>query len=276
MAHRVRLANHVLSQFGLELRHRAGELTALEKGMSFGRTADLPELPGRETQPNELESYFDSLTDGPGLWKWRHYFPVYDRHLSRFVGQSVKVVEIGVFSGGSLGMWRSYFGSSCNLYGIDIEPTCRAHEAPGTQIFIGDQADPAFWTRFLEEVPEIDVVIDDGGHETFQQIPTLEALLPRLRPGGVYICEDIHSERNDFHEYIHGLSLNLHEIGAAVPDGYTASAFQRTIDSIHLYPFMSVIEKRSSRVENLLAPKRGTQWEPFYEGLRLPGDPFGA
>jgi hypothetical protein len=58
------------------------------------------------------------------------------------------------------------------------------------KIFIGDEEDRKFWRRFKAEVPAVDIVIDDGGHQTQQQVVTLEELLPHLRPGGVYICED--------------------------------------------------------------------------------------
>ena len=53
------------------------------------------------------------------------------------------------------------------------------------KVFIGDQADRKFWSQFRREVPILDLVIDDGGHEPEQQIVSLEELLPHLRPGGV-------------------------------------------------------------------------------------------
>src|SRR5262249_23018485 len=65
----------------------------------------------------------------------------------------------------------------------------------------GDQADRSFWQRFKEDVPKLDIVVDDGGHEPDQQIATMEALLPHLRPGGVFLCEDITVETNLFAEY---------------------------------------------------------------------------
>jgi len=71
---------------------------------------------------------------------------------------------------------------------------------------IGDQADRRFWKRFKQEHPRIDVLIDDGGHEPEQQLVTLEEMLPHLRPGGVYICEDVHGERNRFNAYVHGVA----------------------------------------------------------------------
>ena len=244
-------------------------LCYLRAGSRYGALLTAEQLPARQPEPGPLKRYFDEHAEGPGIWKWEHYFAVYERHFRKFVGRAVDLVEIGVFSGGSLDMWRAYLGDGARIYGVDIEPACAAYEGPGKRLLIGDQSDPAFWQRFLREVPEFDIVIDDGGHQPHQQIATCEALLPRLRPGGVYVCEDLQGKFNAFHSYVHGLSLNLHDTAADVADADT-SAFQRAIDSIHLYPFMAVIEKRDAVLDRLVESKRGTLWEPFYDGELFP------
>src|SRR5690349_20995738 len=155
---------------------------------------------------NPLRTYFDTLVEGPGVWKWLHYFDLYHRHLEKFVGRDMSLVEVGVYSGGSLGMWRHFFGPGCHIHGIDIEEACREYEGPGTTIHIGDQADRAFWARFRRAVPDVDVFIDDGGHEPEQQMVTLEEMLPHLRPGGVYVCEDVHGVGNGFAAFVQSLS----------------------------------------------------------------------
>lgn len=238
--------------------------TGFEAGLAFGRRLALRgELPRRGGAPNPLEEFFDRHDTGPGLWKWRHYFDVYHRHLHGFVGREVHVVEIGVYSGGSLGMWREYFGAGCRVYGVDIDPACRAYEGGPVRIFIGDQADPAFWRSFVEEVPQVDVAIDDGGHEPHQQIATLEALLPHIRPGGIYLCEDVHGRRNEFHDYVDGLARNLHSMGdGSSGDVVRPTGFQRMVESVHLYPFVVVIEKRATALDELSAPRHGTEWRP--------------
>jgi Methyltransferase domain len=213
---------------------------------------------------NPLEEYFDSHTSGPGIWKWRHYFEIYHRHFEKFRGEEVHVVEIGVYSGGSLGMWKHYFGPRCRIYGVDIEPACRRYEDEQTEIFIGDQADELFWARFVEQVPRIDVVIDDGGHEPEQQITTLEALLPHISPGGVYLCEDMHGRRNPFHAYVTDLSGKLNSWRTVEPGlRRIPSDFQQMVQSIHLYPFVAVIERRSEALTKLHATRHGTEWMPL-------------
>jgi hypothetical protein len=216
---------------------------------------------------NPLRSLADDISIGPGLWKWRHYLDIYHRHLSKFAGRSVQVVEVGVYSGGSLHMWKHYFGSGCRISGVDMQPACKQYEDASTTIYIGDQADRVFWRHFREHVPAVDVLIDDGGHRPEEQMVTLEEMLPHLRPGGVYICEDIHGVGNRFASFAHSLACSLNaftsdpnrESLAAIP-----TPFQAAISSVHVYPFALVIEKAEHIVDGFEAPKRGTEWQPFY------------
>lgn len=266
------MAKSFASQLIAPLRKKWSDEALARSGKAFGATIEPVDLPGTDQPSGELESYFDAHLEGPGIWKWRHYFPIYERHLRRFVGTDIHVVEIGVFSGGSLGMWHSYFGERAQIHGVDIDERCRSYEGPGRSVHIGDQADPVFWQKFLEEVPIIDVVLDDGGHQARQQIATLESLLPHIRPGGVYLCEDIHSKHHGFHSYLAGLARNLHAMGAdvALDGSFAATGFQQRIESIHSYPFVAVIEMRGAAVSHLVAPKHGTQWQPIYERERFP------
>jgi 23S rRNA U2552 (ribose-2'-O)-methylase RlmE/FtsJ len=222
-------------------------------------------------RPNSLKTFFDLRKEGPGIWKWNHYFDIYDRHFHRFRGQSVRVLEIGVYSGGSLDMWRDYFGPKAELYGVDIEPACRVYEASGVKMLIGDQADRNFWRDVRKKIPAIDIVIDDGGHELEQQIVSVEELLPFLRPGGVYLCEDMHGAFNRFASYIHGLSHRLNDYSQSKSSAddpkrrlvSICTPFQSAIGSIHLYPFVTVLERKQESLTEFQAPKHGSQWQPF-------------
>lgn len=215
---------------------------------------------------NSLEAYFDRHTTGPGLWKWQHYFEIYHRYFAKFIGQKPLVVEVGVYSGGSLGMWKKYFGEGCQIGGIDIQPACMAYAKDGCRVYIGDQGNREFWAEFRQHCPHVDIIIDDGSHKPEDQIVTLEEMLPHLAPGGVYLCEDIHNERNAFAAYLHGLADQLNgwaDIYSPHVLAFGATPFQKMVHSIHFYPYIAVIEKHVNPPEKFTAPKHGTEWQPF-------------
>ena len=140
-----------------------------------------------------MSLYHDFLTnDGKSTHKWLHYFSIYERHLTKFVNQSVTVWEIGVFKGGSLQMWKRFFGPLAQIVGIDISPECKAHEEDQIRVCIGDQSD----TKFLQEIIELygypDVVIDDGSHIMKDTCATFDFLYDKISKNGVYLVEDMH------------------------------------------------------------------------------------
>jgi hypothetical protein len=221
--------------------------------------------------PNPLRAYFDSHREGPGIWKWNHYFDIYHQHFSRLRGRNVRVLEIGIYSGGSLGMWMDYFGPGCQVFGVDIEPACKVYEGDSVKVFIGDQADRDFWKRFKQEVDPVDIVIDDGGHLPAQQIVTFEELLPHIQPSGVYLCEDLHGTLNAFASYMCGFAGNLNACDRQEDNRNDderrlvcgTNSLQSAVRSVHFYPFVTVVERTEAPISELVAPKHGTQWQPF-------------
>jgi len=224
---------------------------------------------GELEHSGQLRAHFEANREGPGIWKWLHYFDIYERHLKRFVGREVRILEVGVYSGGSLDMWHAYFGPHCHVYGVDIEPACVAYAKERTHVLIGDQADRRFWQRVREEVPRFDIVIDDGGHEPEQQIVTLEELLPHMNPGGVYLCEDIVGHNNAFATYALALTKALNEAStmqraeSGLELSISPTPFQAEVHSMHFYPLVCVIEKNRAAVDRFSAPKHGTSWQPY-------------
>ena len=121
------------------------------------------------------------------------YFEVYDKLLLEYVGKEIVFVEIGILSGGSLFMWREFFGPKARIIGVDLNPAAKKWEDHGFEIYIGSQSDENFWVNFTRQVGPIDVVLDDGGHTYEQQIITTEMLLPMVRDHGILIVEDTHT-----------------------------------------------------------------------------------
>jgi len=247
-----------------------GQLPRIIEGYAYARDfASPPDMQGPAALPasaNPLETFFNERRTGRGIDKWVHYFDIYHRHLAKFIGRDMSLLEIGVYSGGSLEMWRRYFGEHCRIYGVDLQEACKVYENEYTRIFVGDQADPGLWRAFVHDVPFVDVLIDDGGHRVEQQIATLEAMLPRIRPGGVYLCEDIHGIQHGFAAYLHGFVKHLNAIQHGAPGAVIPSPMQRWIGSVHLYPYVAVVERSDARVDSFDSVKHGTEWAPFNPG----------
>jgi hypothetical protein len=254
---------------GLSKRNDAEEFARLLHRSEAGPSPESGSDRRYSSVENPLWEYFETHRQGRGIFKWTHYFEIYHRHLSKFVGRNPHLVEVGIFSGGSLGMWRHYFGQGCHISGIDIREECKVYEDVDTSIYIGDQADRGFWKRFRNEAPKVDVLIDDGGHSPEQQQVTLEEMLPHLNSGGVYLCEDVHGANNAFAPYVHRLAdlLNAPDWPQLrESDGVLTSAttsFQENVHSIHFYPYVVVIERMDHSVNGFRAPRHGTEWLPL-------------
>lgn len=177
-------------------------------------------------------------------------YPVaWDRHLPRFQGEPVTVLEIGVHWGGSLELWRTYFGERATIVGVDIVEDCKAHEGDRIHVRIGDQSDREFLGSLVDEFGPFDVVMDDGGHTMAQQITTFEVLYSHVKIGGVYMCEDAGtSYREEFGgggsgTFVDLMKAKVDELHAFHAPGMTPSEFTRTAASLHFYPDLVVIEK---------------------------------
>jgi hypothetical protein len=222
---------------------------------------------------NDLESFFRQH-DGRLLHKWHHYFEIYERHFARFRGKPVNLVEFGVSQGGSLQMWRHYFGPQAQLVGVDINPNCRQFEEPGVRIFIGDQQDRRFLRELARTLPPIDILIDDGGHTMEQQIRTFEELFPCVSANGVYLIEDLHTSywkrwggayrgRRTFIEYSKNFIDMINAWHSKEPRRLSPSEFTRSVHSLHYYDSVLVIEKRP--MTRPTHERRGHALFPDYE-----------
>lgn len=205
---------------------------------------------------NPLLDYFQS-NPGRLINKWLHYFDVYHRHLSRFRDAPVTMVEIGVYHGGSLQMWKHYFGPQARIVGVDVAPKCKALEEERISIRIGDQQDRAFLRGLADEFAPFDVIVDDGGHRMGQQIAAFEELFPRMSDDGVYIAEDLHTSYwaeydggyrrpGTFMEHAKALVDQLSAWHTCTPETFSVDDFTLQAGSMHFYDSMLVIERKPS------------------------------
>lgn len=125
--------------------------------------------------------------------KWEQYFDIYQFELDSFrrAERAVALLEIGVQNGGSLELWKAFLPEGSVIVGLDIDPRCAEMTMPeGITIITGDATDSAALAQ--SPVDLFDIIIDDGSHLPEHVRRTFGHLLGRLRPGGLYIVEDVH------------------------------------------------------------------------------------
>jgi hypothetical protein len=116
--------------------------------------------------------------------KFHNYTEIYDRYFSPLRDKVCKLLEIGVWHGESMLMWREYFHRAL-IYGIDIDRQCKKYESERIKIIIADATKPMnlYSTGF-------DIIIDDGCHGSQQTIKTFELFFDHVIKGGWYVIED--------------------------------------------------------------------------------------
>jgi hypothetical protein len=155
--------------------------------------------------------------------KYDNYFPAYEALLQKYVGRDVTIVEVGILNGGSLFMWRKFFGPKARVIGIDLNPDAREWEKHGFEIYIGDQSSDTFWTELFQKIGKVDVVIDDGGHTNRQQIITSHYAIQNINNGGLLIVEDVHT--NYFREFGNPSRYSFVNFAHRIVDGVNSRAY---------------------------------------------------
>jgi cephalosporin hydroxylase len=117
------------------------------------------------------------------------YTHVYDELFSSFRANTV--LEIGIFQGASLFMWRDYFPLA-TIVGLDKKPMHHL-ESGSIKIFCGDQANKSLLRGIVGIYGPFDLIVDDGSHIVSDQLTSFEVLFPNVTPGGYYVIEDLHA-----------------------------------------------------------------------------------
>lgn len=202
---------------------------------------------------------------GNVIHKWKHYFPIYERHFSDYRSKTFTMLEIGCGKGGSLQMWKQYFGPFATIVGLDIRPECAEFEEDQISIRLGDQSDAGFLESVIDEFGVPDIVLDDGSHVMSHIKASFDYLYPLMPPRSVYLVEDLHTAYWDEYEgglkragtFIEFCKGMIDELNATHTRGHVPeSEFSRNTISMHFYDSVVVFEKGSHGKKD--APRRGT------------------
>lgn len=132
------------------------------------------------------------------------FIPVYEEYLNDRREDLDKLLEIGVYKGESLKMWREYLPDT-HLYGID-----KSHyrlDIPNAITFKCDQSNVGRLTNIVKKIQPLDIIIDDCSHKMDDQQISFAKLFRYVRSGGIYVIEDVHTS-NDWQLERYNISLS--------------------------------------------------------------------
>ena len=148
-----------------------------------------------------------------GSDKLKHgYLRKYQYWMEEQRDDPVHFLELGVFYGASLKMWRDYFPNG-QIHGLDWFKGLNGngHWFPDADKFLREQkisperislyqvdqgnrpGMEEFVEQMLQKGRQFDFILDDGSHLMRDQQLAIGLLFPLLKPGGLFIMEDVQS-----------------------------------------------------------------------------------
>jgi 23S rRNA U2552 (ribose-2'-O)-methylase RlmE/FtsJ len=187
--------------------------------------------------------------------KWKKYFEVYNEFFKPFRNKNITFVEIGIHNGGSLEIWKNYFGEKSRIIGIDVNPQCKIFEKDGYEIFIGNQSDPKFWHNFFKEVGKVDIILDDGGHTNLDQIITTVNVVDKINDNGLLVIEDVHTSYiEEYNSNIKFSFINFTKELINKINSNKDSEFKKLIYSIHYFDKIVIFRINRDKCKFEVAP----------------------
>lgn len=129
------------------------------------------------------------------------YTKIYNDKFNHLSDSPVNLLEIGIFQGKGLAMWSDFFQNG-SIYGMDINIEEFNLSKPDLiekyNAFSNDnlklvvEGDSTIHNKlFLDSLPKLDIIIDDGLHQAKPQYNTFLQFFPKLISGGYYVIEDV-------------------------------------------------------------------------------------
>ena len=125
--------------------------------------------------------------------KGNNYAHWYENWFSPIRETVTNILEIGVWEGASGKAFVDYFPNS-QIIGFDIMDTTR-YNTERIKNRILNQGSPKQLDNFVNECKskdlQFDIILDDGSHQVNHQQLTFGKLFSLVKPGGLYIIEDL-------------------------------------------------------------------------------------
>jgi cephalosporin hydroxylase len=126
------------------------------------------------------------------------YLPVYEELLQKKKQSAKSVLEIGIYYGGSIKLWKDYF-TNAKVYAVELFDLRHVwdvlhHDERIVLYTSTDAYNPQFVkTKLADQGLRFDMILDDGPHTLESMKACIQLYLPLLADDGILIIEDIQS-----------------------------------------------------------------------------------
>lgn len=178
------------------------------------------------------------------------YGEVYEHYFAPIKENNITLLELGVWSGGSLRAWKDFFPNA-KIAGVD---NACSPNILGITVHLGQQGDKDFLERLAQEYNDFDIVIDDCSHFWEDQQASWEGLWKHIKPGGFYIIEDLGTSLDHTHERWHRFAESvdtLEYLALMVRELIADYQLVGSMEFIHFYPNICVMKKREKIEEKI-------------------------
>lgn len=198
-------------------------------------------------------------------WQWPQNYTqrVYEPLLAPLRDEPITLLELGWGEydpvrrdhanpdngGRSAAGWREYF-SQAEIHIVDIEH--KVNTVEGVTLWRGSQADSKFLRQVHARTGNYDVVIDDASHVSSLTIASFKILWPMLKPGGLYVVEDLHSS---YHPWYFGAAEANEDPAMGERAGTAMGFFKRLADE----PFYQGKKLHGPKVKG----RKTTEWDCY-------------
>ena len=183
------------------------------------------------------------------------YLETYQSLLAPFRDREISLLELGVHSGHSLLLWREFLPEA-RIAGLDLRAAPENVAGLENVTYIrGRQEDRAVLDRVASAHGPFDLIFDDASHVGRLTKASYLHLIGHLKPGGLYIFEDIAASTAlpDWPDYApmrtrpdegdHFPSYDVGMIGMLKQLVDQVSVGSPVIESLTFYPSMAVLRK---------------------------------
>jgi hypothetical protein len=207
----------------------------------------------------------DKSTRGHGYTLW------YEKHLASRRDSVKSILEIGIGDGPSLELWAAWFPDA-KIIGVDNEPRIVNEPDERAIRVLATQDAPRELAQAVSEWAPYDLIVDDGSHRWSHQVNTFHALWPLLKPGGLYVIEDLHTSY--WQDYAGGSQTCVQFLTKLVDEinllgrsdtailrnsasgralAPTLGSFQKELLSVHFYRSIAFIDKATEEEMALMS-----------------------